>query len=73
MSYTFVRRKEDRNRTAADGNVVNEKGERQIDKDKIGEKDQTGTDGEDPRVANLGRAIEDDFKLIKEKYGMLYI
>lgn len=41
---------------------------REIDKNKIGEKN--GTDGDDPRVSDLGRAIEDDFRLIKEKYGL---
>ena len=44
---------------------------REIDKNKIGKKN--GTDGDDPRVSDLGRAIEDDFRLIKEKYGLLSI
>jgi len=66
LSYTSISKREERKR---DEGVINEKGERQINKDKIREKDETGTDGEDPRVADLGRAIEDDFKLIKEKYG----
>ena len=41
---------------------------RQIDKKKIGTKN--GTDGDDPRVSDLGRAIEDEFKTIREKYGL---
>lgn len=40
---------------------------KQIDKHKIGKKN--GSDGDDPRVSDLGRAIEDDFKMIREKYG----
>lgn len=67
LSYTSTRRKVPNQNTTGDGNIVNEKGEKQIDKDKIGEKGEV--DGDDPRVADLGRAIEDDFKLIKEKYG----
>lgn len=61
----------DDRRGAAAGDDVNAKGERQIDKEKIDE--NSGKGGDDPRVADFGRAIEDDFKLIKEKYGSSWL
>lgn len=50
-------------------NRIGEGKGRQIDKNKISDK-KNGTDGDDPRVSDLGRAIEDDFALIREKYGL---
>jgi triacylglycerol lipase len=66
--FSQLSRKEEKDRRgSAAGSNVNAKGERQIDKEKIDE--NSGKGGDDPRVADFGRAIEDDFKLIKEKYG----
>lgn len=59
---------ENGNRQEKEGKEKGDVG-KEIDKHKIGKKN--GSDGDDPRVSDLGRAIEDDFKLIREKYGMV--